>query len=742
LATFTWNTGSGDFGTAGNWAPSGPPLITDTALFSAGSGTISGVGTVNQLNMSAGGPWAFTASIAANFYTVNDATTLVGPGLWTLTGSAATGNYLIIANGANTTGALTVSGGGTINSTQTPTTAAYALYVGGGSTATSANGTLLVTGAGSSVNTGVNGAAVGETGVGTLTVTAGAAASFASSNSAIISALAVGRAGNGTVSVTGGSTLTAAGFVYIGRQGTGTLNVDGASTMTGGSAASGSASAYSIAIGDGTPTLDSNGNPNSPLYFGGSGAATVTNGSTLHSLASLRVGYRGTAGTLLVDTNSTATADGQVLVGAGTDRAGGTGTVTVQGGGALRSGTAQVNGNAGIVLGSDASTTGTVTVSGSTSTLDANGFRLTVGSNGSGSLTIAGGAKALSGASYTDVEAAFAVAGGTGATGTVSITGAGSQLTASGDAVIGGNEKGAGATAGGTGTVSVTNGGRLAVSGTLTIEAAGKVIIDRSATLSAPQLTINGGLADIYTLASGTAVTFGAGGTLKVHAVNGVNTISGFGFGDQVDFAGTTAVSLSGNTVTTATGSVRLATTPANASYQLVSDGAGGLSVAIEPQTIGVYRFFDTKFGTHFYTSDSNEAATIRASRSDLIPEGPGGVGLQADAVAASDPNAAAVYRFFDTLHGTHFFTASASERDSLIAGRADLKYEASSTFYEHIAQQPGDIPVYRFFDKTYGTHFYTDSASEFAAVQSARADLVYEGVGFYEPPQNYAKAT
>ncbi len=74
-----------------------------------------------------------------------------------------------------------------------------------------------------------------------------------------------------------------------------------------------------------------------------------------------------------------------------------------------------------------------------------------------------------------------------------------------------------------------------------------------------------------------------------------------------------------------------------------------------------VYRWFDTKFGTHFFTANVGEALQVDANRSDLTPE----VNDFGAVNPATDPAAEAVYRFFDTVHGTHFFTASTSERDS-----------------------------------------------------------------------------
>ena len=739
MAVHTWNTTSGSFATGSNWTPAGPPGTADTATFATAGGTVSGTGTVSYLNITGGGPWVFSGTTTTTNITDNAVTNLTG--LWTLTGSSSGGNYIAIAGGTNAAGALTVSGGGQINSTQAINTSFYSLYVGGGGSSAGSVGSLTVTGTGSSVNLLQNGAAVGQVSTGTLTVTAGAKANFATSDSNSLSALAVGRAGTATVNVTAGSSLTASGFVYIGRQGNSTLNVDGNSVFTGGSAATSTAAAFSIAIGDGSPNTNASGVANSPLYFGGSSTAQITNGSQLHSLAGLLVGYRGSTGTLVVDSGSTVRADTGITVGGGADRTGANGTIIVQGGSLLQA-TVAANNSAAMTLGNDVGTTGTVTVTGTSSRLSTSNYRLTIGSAGTGSLTIANGATATSGANYTDAEAALAIGAAVGGTGSLTITGAGSKFTASGDAVLGGNEKNAGTyTVGGTATVAVTSGGTLAVTGRLTIDAGASLTVDQSSTLTTPLISIAGGTADLYTLNSSNAVGFSGAGTLKVHALSGATSVSGFGFGDTIDIVGTTAVSLSGNTVTAAGGTLTLAAAPANTGYQLFDDGKGGELVALTPKTIGVYRFFDTTLGTHFYTSDAGEAAAVLAARPDLTPEGPGGIGLQAVAVSASDPNAVAVYRFFDTIHGTHFFTASATERDGLIAGRADLTYEPSSSFYEHGTPQTGDIPVYRFFDNVYGTHFYTDNEAERAGIVANRPDLVAEGVGFYEPHQNFAMA-
>ncbi len=49
--------------------------------------------------------------------------------------------------------------------------------------------------------------------------------------------------------------------------------------------------------------------------------------------------------------------------------------------------------------------------------------------------------------------------------------------------------------------------------------------------------------------------------------------------------------------------------------------------------------------------------------------------------------------------------------------------------------QQAGDAAVFRFFDTTVGTHFYTADAGERAHL-GTRPDLADEGVAFYAPAQ------
>lgn len=272
------------------------------------------------------------------------------------------------------------------------------------------------------------------------------------------------------------------------------------------------------------------------------------------------------------------------------------------------------------------------------------------------------------------------------------------------------------------------------------------------------------------TLQAGQTVTVGVGISEGVGVTGGTPTLSlsDGGTATYDPTASTPTMLMFTHTVQAGQGAPDLSVTGISLNGSSISDPAGNVAdlsgAVINPNgglvvaggsasagALGVYRFFDSGTGTHFFTADASEKnALMTPSSAGYRPD----LKEEVNNFGAVDPaaggsNVATVYRFFDTIHGTHFFTASQSEADGLkntssSSYRADLVFEPSSSFAEHTAQQSGDVAVYRFFDKTYGTHFYTGSQSEYSAISTPgtaayRADLVSEGVGFYAPSGSYA---
>ena len=167
-------------------------------------------------------------------------------------------------------------------------------------------------------------------------------------------------------------------------------------------------------------------------------------------------------------------------------------------------------------------------------------------------------------------------------------------------------------------------------------------------------------------------------------------TISAFVAGDTLTLANVTATSSSYVPATAGSGTLQLyngGSTPV-ASLQLSGTYAAGSfslsqsgsSLAITttvtdtttgstaaPNSAGVFRFFNTADGTHFYTAGLSERDNVLVNRPDLVEENNG-----FGAVTTASNATVSVYRFFDTVHGTHFFTASDAERNQVVATRSD----------------------------------------------------------------------
>ena len=76
-----------------------------------------------------------------------------------------------------------------------------------------------------------------------------------------------------------------------------------------------------------------------------------------------------------------------------------------------------------------------------------------------------------------------------------------------------------------------------------------------------------------------------------------------------------------------------------------------------------------------------------------------------ASAQPATDP----VYRFFNTRTGTHFYTIAAAERDTVLAMYPQFAFEGAA-FAAYAQPVAGTQPVWRFYNPRTGTHFYTIS--------------------------------
>lgn len=155
---------------------------------------------------------------------------------------------------------------------------------------------------------------------------------------------------------------------------------------------------------------------------------------------------------------------------------------------------------------------------------------------------------------------------------------------------------------------------------------------------------------------------------------------------------------------------------------------ADGMSEWLSPGRRSVYRFFKTTLGSHFYTINGAERNSIISSLPEYSYEGPA---FYTYPTASGATGLSPIYRFFNTRNGSHFYTINASERDSIIANLPHYSYEGIS-WYAQTAGVAGTVPLYRFFHSVIGTHLYTTDINERNSIMSTLPLYKYEGIAYY----------
>lgn len=151
-------------------------------------------------------------------------------------------------------------------------------------------------------------------------------------------------------------------------------------------------------------------------------------------------------------------------------------------------------------------------------------------------------------------------------------------------------------------------------------------------------------------------------------------------------------------------------------------------SIAHAAGLMPVYRFYNVKTGMHFYTASETEKADVVARLSSVYRFEGVAYTINTDDAKNSTP----LYRFFNMKNGVHFYTASATEKDRVIATMSGtLRFEGTAYL---VSLDPVDTsPVWRFYNAKKGAHFYTASAAEKDnVIAKLSSTFKYEGVSFY----------
>ncbi len=457
---YFWNNAAGgDYATPGNWTPSGPPSPADDAIFDLGSsGYDVDIATSTQARQLVVRNDNINISVSANVYTLVDTNDL-------------STNALVVGDQAGQVGELTVKLG---------TVEAYNGVI---ANAAGSQGTLTVDGsAGPATFTNHGELTIGRSGAGTLNIKAGG---IASSESHVLVGQFTGATGNLNVDGSG-SQLTSNGVLSVGGGGpsgvTGNLSITNGGLVTANNATT--VGGTGAGSGSGFITVDgANSKLQTTTLLAGNGTVTVQNGGNVTTTDNVILSnFGGVAKITVTGAGSSLMATGDRL-DIGNSKAG-SATLLVESG---ATGSAKAI-NVGIPAGSS-SNTFTVTGAGSSFTASS---RLTVGQSGNGTVEV------LDGATFTHLSLDMYLGQYSGSSGSIVVDGAGSLLStnAHGVAVGGPTISFPVVTPGGSGHLTVSNGGTFTMPGTMGVTNLGVVDV-QGGTLDVGVSVLNLGVIDV-----------------------------------------------------------------------------------------------------------------------------------------------------------------------------------------------------------------------------------------------------
>jgi len=151
------------------------------------------------------------------------------------------------------------------------------------------------------------------------------------------------------------------------------------------------------------------------------------------------------------------------------------------------------------------------------------------------------------------------------------------------------------------------------------------------------------------------------------------------------------------------------------------------------PDYVPVYRFYNRTNGSHFYTASSAEKNAVIANLSGTYSLDGVAYWVNTNDPANKDP----LYRFFNRTNGSHFYTASPAEKNAVIANLSGTyTYDGPAYNISAATRSSRYLSVYRFYNRKNGSHFYTASAAEKNTVLSTLSGTyTLDGVAFQVAP-------
>ncbi len=164
--------------------------------------------------------------------------------------------------------------------------------------------------------------------------------------------------------------------------------------------------------------------------------------------------------------------------------------------------------------------------------------------------------------------------------------------------------------------------------------------------------------------------------------------------------------------------------------YAATDDGLYTRTICHSPLA-AVYRFFNTLSGGHFYTINDRELDFIIENLPHYSFEG-----IKFFVYDSQKDHTKPVYRFLNTKTGNHLYTISEIERDNILANLPHYTYEGIKFYVYGPGIRPVDTTaVYRFFHTQRGGYLYTISEVERDYIIENLPQYAYEGIKFYVFP-------
>ena len=149
-----------------------------------------------------------------------------------------------------------------------------------------------------------------------------------------------------------------------------------------------------------------------------------------------------------------------------------------------------------------------------------------------------------------------------------------------------------------------------------------------------------------------------------------------------------------------------------------------------QDDTLFVHRFTSKGSGSYFFTNSTGEVDYILENLSKIYDYD--GIKFRCHPELAEGTTP--LYRLYNKINGTHFYSALKSDRDWILESLGDYYDDEGVMCYVESAQSPDSLPAYRIYQSCQGFHWYTSSGSE---KKELLADpcAVDEGTAFYVLP-------